>query len=110
MTANASVIFEFMKNHPGEEMTKQEIAAQTGLSVQAVTGTTNSLIKKGYAVESQETVEVTEGEKVKTKIVKRVKLTDAGLAYDPVAEEEARKAEKERVKAEKAMAKAAAKD
>ena len=93
MTTNALTIFNFMKSHPGEEFTKQDIAAQLSVSVQAVTGTTNSLIKKGFAVEREE-----------AKVVKYVMLTDAGLAYDPEAEEAAAKEAKEREKAEKARA------
>lgn len=93
------------------EFTKQEIAAQLGLSVQAVTGTTNSLRKKGYAVERVEMVTIPgEGDKApKEKKLVYVTLTDAGLAYDPIAEEEAKKAEAARIKEEKAAAKAAAK-
>ena len=100
MTTNAMNVFNFMKAHPGEEFTKQEIAAQLNVTVQAVTGTTNSLIKKGYAAEREDTVDV-DG---KTKVVKYVTLTDAGLAYDPEAEEAAAKEAKEREKAEKARA------
>lgn len=105
MTTNALTIFNFMKSHPGEEFTKQDIAAQLSVSVQAVTGTTNSLIKKGYAVEREDAVEI-EG---KAKVVKYVMLTDAGLEYDPEAEEAAAKEAKEREKAEKARAREEAK-
>ena len=95
MTTNALNVLNFMKAHPGEEFTKQDIAAQLSVTVQTVTGTTNSLIKKGYAVEREDTVEV-EG---KTKVIKFVTLTDAGLAYDPEAEEAAAKEAKAAKKA-----------
>lgn len=111
MTQNAFAVFTYLKDHPGQEFTKQDIAAALDVTVQAVTGTTNSLKKKGYSVERTETVTIpgVDGKADKTKNVVYVMLTDAGLAYDPIAEEEAMKAEKARLKEEKALAKAAAK-
>lgn len=111
MTNNAMLVFNYLKDHPGQEFTKQDIAAALDITVQAVTGTTNSLRKKGYSVERTEVVTIpgVDGKADKTKNVVYVMLTDAGLAYDPVAEEEAMKAEKARIKEEKALAKAAAK-
>ncbi len=100
MTTNALTIFEFLKNHPGEEMTKQAIAAETCLSVQAVTGTINSLVKKGLATDRTEDVILEEGKKPKT--VHYHMLTDDGLAYDPIAAEEAAKEAKLRAKEAKA--------
>lgn len=113
-TINAQMVLNYMKQHYGEEMSKQQIAEALGLSVPAVTGTMNSLIKKEYAITTrEETVEdapATETRKAKTHVVKYHTLTEAGLAYDPVAEEEAKAAakaaEKERKAAERAAAKA----
>jgi len=76
-----------MKQNFGTEMTKQEIAAALGVSVSAVVGTTNSLIKKGFATERQET---TLDEKNKEKVIKYVVLTDEGNEFDPDAEAEAK--------------------
>lgn len=114
-TLNSKMILEYMKQHFGEELSKQQIADALGLSVPAVTGTVNSLIKKSYAITTrEEVIEVepgTETRKPKTRTVKYHTLTEAGLAYDPVAEEEAKAAakaaEKERKAAERAAAKAA---
>jgi DNA-binding MarR family transcriptional regulator len=112
-TLNSKMILEYMKQHFGEELSKQQIAEALGLSVPAVTGTMNSLIKKGYAVTTrEETVEVdhgTETRKPKTRTVKYHTLTEAGLAYDPIAEEQAKAAEKQAEKERKAAEKAAAK-
>lgn len=105
MTTGALNVFNFMKSHPGEEMTKQAIAAELGVTVSTVVGATNWLLKNSYATEREESVEV-DG---KQKVVKYIKLTDAGLAYDPEAAAQAALEEKERLKAEKAAAKAAAK-
>ena len=83
MTPNARRILDYMKQNFGTEMTKQEIAAALGVSVSAVVGTTNSLIKKGYATERQET---TLDEKNKEKVIKYVVLTEEGNEFDPDAE------------------------
>ena len=114
MTINAQMVLNYMKNHYSEEYSKQDVAAALGLSVPAVTGTMNSLIKRGFAITTrEETIEdapATETRKAKTHVVKYHTLTEAGLAYDPVAEEEAKAAakaaEKERKAAERAAAKA----
>lgn len=115
MTQNSELVLNFMKKNYGKEFSKQQIAEALGISVPAVTGSMNSLIKKEYAVTTrEETVvdaEATETRKAKTHVVKYHALTEAGLAYDPVAEEEAKAAakaaEKERKAAERAAAKAA---
>lgn len=112
-SVNSELILNYMKNHFGEEFSKQQIAEALSISVPAVTGTMNSLIKKGYASTTrEETVELepaTETRKAKTRTIKYHTLTEAGLSYDPVAEEAAKQAAKEAAKAEKAAARAAAK-
>ena len=85
MTPNARRILDYMKQNFGTEMTKQEIAASLGVSVSAVVGTTNSLIKKGFATERQE---ITLDDKNKEKVIKYVVLTDEGNEFDPDAAEE----------------------
>ena len=113
-SVNSELVLNYMKNHFGEEKSKQEIAAELGISVPAVTGTMNSLIKKGYAIttreEEVEDAQATETRKAKTHTVKYHTLTEAGLAYDPVAEAEERAAAKEAEKARRAAEKAAAKE
>lgn len=115
MTNNGQIILAFLKKNYGKEYSKQQIADELGLSLSTVIGTMNSLIKKEYATTTREQVVVvqegTETRKEKTKTVKYHTLTEAGLAYDPVAEEEQKAAqkaaEKERKAAEKAAARAA---
>ena len=108
-SVNSELVLNYMKQHYGEKMTKQEIADALGISLPSVTGTMNSLIKKGYAITpTQEVVELepaTDTRKAKTKTIKYHTLTESGLSYDPVAEEAAKKAEKEAAKAAKAAAK-----
>ena len=114
-SVNSISVLNFLKEHYGNEYNKQEIANALGISLSAVIGSINPLEKKGYTkITREETVELepaTETRKAKTKIVKYHTLTEAGLTYDPIAEEQAKlaakQAEKERKAAEKAAAKAA---
>lgn len=110
-SVNSEKVLNYMKAHYGTEMTKQQIADALDITVPAVTGTINALIKKGYATTTREEKEVlseaTETRKEQSRMIKYHMLTEAGLAYDPVAEEAAKAAEKARKAAEKAAAKAA---
>jgi len=119
MTVNSERVINFLKEHYGSEYSKQEIADALGISLSAVIGSINPLEKKGYSrISREETIELepaTETRKAKTKVIKYHTLTEAGLAYDPVAEaaekaaaeqarKEARAAEKAAKKAEKEAA------
>lgn len=115
MTINSEKVLNFLKEHYGQEYSKQEISKALGISLSAVIGSINPLEKNKYTkITRTEIVELepaTETRKAKTKEVKYHTLTEAGLAYDPVAEEAAKaaakQADKERKAAEKAAAKAA---
>ena len=117
MTANSERVFNYLRENYGRELTKQEIAEALGISLPAVTGSINGLIRKGktngveYITERVEVIEVepaTETRRAKTREQRYETLTEAGLAYDPIAEEAAKLAAKEAEKAAKAAAKAAA--
>lgn len=113
MTANSERVLNFLKEHYGHEYSKNEIKDALGISLSAVIGSINPLEKNGYTrITREEVVELepaTETRKAKTKVVKYHTITDAGLVYDPVAEEAKKAAEKEEKKAAKAAEKAAAK-
>jgi predicted DNA-binding protein YlxM (UPF0122 family) len=113
MTVNSERVLNFLKEHYGNEYSKQEIADALGISLSAVIGSINPLEKKKITtITREETVELepaTETRKAKTKVVKYHTLTEAGLTYDPVAEEAAKLAEKQAEKERKAAEKAAAK-
>lgn len=113
MTINSERVLNFMKENYGKEFSKQEIADALGISLSAVIGSINPLEKKGYSkISREETVtleEATETRKAKTKVVKYHTLTEAGLTYDPVAEEAEKAAAKQAEKEAKAAARAAAK-
>ena len=113
MTINSERVLNFLKEHYGQEYSKNEIKDALGISLSAVIGSINPLEKNGYTrITREETVELepaTETRKAKTKVVKYHTLTEAGLAYDPVAEEAAKAAKKQAEKEAKAAAKVAAK-
>lgn len=107
MTVNSELVLNFLKKNYGTEFTKNEIAEALGISVPAVTGSVNGLVKNELAVERKEEIEVepaTETRKAKMKVLRHVQLTEAGLAFDPVAAEEAKAAEKAAKKAAKKAA------
>lgn len=113
MTINSERVLNFLKEHYGQEFSKNEIKDALGISLSAVIGSINPLEKNGYTritrVETIELEPATETRKAKTKEVKYHTLTEAGLIYDPVAEEAKKAAEKQAKKEAKAAEKAAAK-
>ena len=113
MTTNSEMVLNYLKANYGKEFSKQELAAALNIPLPSVVGSMNSLVKKGYANTTREEViedaPATETRKAKTHTVKYHTLTEAGLAYDPVAEAEEKAAAKEAEKARRAAEKAAAK-
>ena len=113
MTQNSELVLNFLKKNYGKEFSKQEIAAELGISLPAVVGSMNALIKKNYAeVTRKETIEdapATETRKAKTHDVLYHTLTEAGLTYDPVAEEAEKAAQKQAEKEARAAERAARK-
>ena len=111
ISENSEKILNYLKANYGKEFSKQELAGALGISLSSVIGAMNSFVKKGYAETTrQEVIEdspATETRKAKTHTVNYHRLTEAGLAYDPVAEERARVEAKEAEKARKAAEKAA---
>lgn len=112
-TINSERVLNYMKEHYGEELSKQQIAEALGITIPAVTGSMNSLIKKKYAVTTREEIvedaPATETRKAKTHKVLYHTLTEAGLAYDPVAEAAEKAKEEEAKKAARAAERAARK-
>lgn len=85
MTENSRKVFDFLKEN-GKEFTAQEISVALGISVNAVTGSVNGLVRKGRAIRREETKTDAEG---KAKVIKYISLTDEGKAFDPDAVETA---------------------
>lgn len=103
MTYNSSLVLNLLKKNFGKEFTKNEIATTLGISLPAVTGSVRGLVANKYATERIEEIELEpaveanpeagiRGRKAKIKTIRHVQLTEAGLAYDPEAEEAAKKA------------------
>lgn len=111
MTVASEMVLNYLKQNFGTSFTKQELAQNLSISIPSVTGSINSLEKKGYVVHTTETIEespATETRKAHIKTILHHTLTEAGLAYDPVAEAEEKARAKAAAKAEKAAAKAKA--
>ena len=105
MTVNSELVLNYLKKNYGKEFTKAELVQALGISLPAVTGSINGLVKKGYVAERCEESEVepaTETRKAKVKVLRHETLTEAGLTYDPAVEEAEKAAAKEAAKAAKA--------
>lgn len=113
MTINSERVLNFLKEHYGNEYSKKEISDALGISLSSVIGSINPLEKKGYTTTTREEVielePATETRKAKTKTVKYHTLTEAGLAYDPIAEAAEKAAEAQAKKEAKAAERAAKK-
>lgn len=87
MSDNGKKVFGFLKDNYGKELTAHDIAESLGVTVPVVTGSVNSLVKKGYAERVEKEIPAAEEGK-KATVVKYIGLTDAGLDFDPEAEVE----------------------
>lgn len=85
MTENSGKVFNYLKEHFGEQITHQRVVADLGISSPAVSGSVNGLVKKGYAVRTEDVAMDADGKEV---TIKYISLTDAGLAFDPNAKAE----------------------
>lgn len=82
---NSRLVYDYVKEHDGENMTAADIAAATGLEVRSVNGiVTSAFQKKGLMERVPAEVQLEDGSH---KAVKFIKLTDAGKSFDPDAEE-----------------------
>ena len=77
-------IFDYLKDHDGEDMTAADVAEALGLEVRSVNGSFTSFQKKGWGVREEAEVEL---EDKTHKKVKFLRLTDEGRAVDPDAAE-----------------------
>ena len=84
MKENTRKIFDYLKEHDGEDMTAADIAEVLGFDVRSVNGSFTSFQKKGWGVREEAEIELDD----KThKKVKFLRLTDEGRAVDPDAAE-----------------------
>lgn len=84
---NSKLIFDYVKENDGKDMTAADIASVTGLDVKVVNGSvTSAFCKKGLMERVPAEMELEDGSH---KAIKLIRLTDAGRAFDPNAEEKA---------------------
>ena len=91
---NSKLVFNFVKQHDGEDFTAQDIADATGLSVRSVNGIVTSAFQRHKDADKNEVplmvrvpAEIEDPETGLHKAIKFIQLTDAGREFDPVVEE-----------------------
>ena len=77
-------IFNYLREHDGEDMTAADVAEALDLEVRSVNGSFTSFQKKGWGVREEAEIEL---EDKTHKKVKFLRLTDEGRAVDPDAAE-----------------------
>jgi hypothetical protein len=86
MKENSKNVLNYLKGIAGENVTSGDVAEALGLEKRQVDGIfTSALQRKGLGVRVPAEVELDDGSH---KQVKFLRLTDAGMAFDPDAEEE----------------------
>ena len=84
---NSRTVFEFVKANQGKrEITAADIAEGTGLETKQVNGiVTSAFQKKGLMERIPAEMELADGSH---KAIKLIRLTEAGMSFDPDAVEE----------------------
>jgi len=86
MKENSKNVLNYLKSINGADVTSADVADALGLEKRQVDGIfTSALQRKGLGVRVPAEVELEDGSH---KQVKFLRLTDAGMAFDPDAEEE----------------------
>ena len=86
MKPNSKAVLEYLKGINGADVTSADVADALGLEKRQVDGIfTSALQRKGLGVRIPAEVELDDGSH---KQVKFLKLTEAGMAFDPDADEE----------------------
>lgn len=93
LNENSKAIFNFMKEHDGQDYTAADIAAAAGLSVQSINGTLTAAFQRHRNADkvivpliTRVPAEILDPETGLHKPVKFIQLTDEGRAFDPDAE------------------------
>ncbi len=88
MSESGQKILAFLKKYPNKEFTKRQLVVELDLSMSAVTGNINSFLNKGYITER---VEEWVDKDNHIHVDRYSKITEVGKAFDPVADERAKK-------------------
>lgn len=87
MKENSKNVLNYLKGINGENVTAADVAEALGLEKRQIDGIfTSALQRKGLGVRVPAEIELEDGTH---KAVKFLRLTDAGMAFDPDAEVEA---------------------
>lgn len=78
-------VFDYLKENNGQDLTALDVANALGLEKRSVDGSFTSFCKKGWGVREEAEVELADGTHKK---VKYLRMTDAGIAFDPDATQE----------------------
>lgn len=82
---NSKIVFNYVKEHDGENFTAADIADATGLEVRSVNGIVTSAFQRKELMERVPAeIELADGTH---KAVKFIRLTAKGKAFDPEAPE-----------------------
>lgn len=93
MTENTKIVFNYLKEHDGEDMTANDIAEALGLTSRSVNGILTAALQR-HRNEEKEIVpliarvpgEIEDPETGVHKAVKFIQLTEVGREFDPDAE------------------------
>ena len=85
MKENSVKVLNYLKQINGQDVTAADVAEALGLEKRSVAGLfTSAIQRKGLGIRTAAEVELADGTH---KQVKFLSLTDAGMAFDPAAEE-----------------------
>ena len=87
MKENSKKVLNYLKEINGANVTSADVAAELGLEKRQVDGIfTSAIQRKGLGLRTPAEIELEDGSH---KDVKFLSLTDAGMAFDPDADEDA---------------------
>ncbi len=78
-------IFDYLREHNGEDLTAADVAEALGFEKRSVDGSFTSFQKKGWGIREEAEIQTDDGKHAK---VKFLRMTDAGMAIDPDAPQE----------------------
>ena len=85
MKENSKKVLEYLKTINGQNVTAQDVADALGLEKRSVDGIfTSAIQRKGLGIRTPAEIELDDGSH---KAVKFLSLTDAGMNFDPDAED-----------------------
>ena len=86
MKENSKKVFNYLKEHNGEDLTAADVADALGLEKRVVDGIfTSAIQRKKLGVRTPAEIELEDGSH---KAIKLLSLTEAGMQFDPDADAE----------------------